>query len=354
MSDSKNKRYPLVFLHKYGRKAASFRYRFEQYFQAIEIELGPIKVQSLFKDSYLENLYSNGQRSLFLLIQRYIARIFYLLINSNRKNFYVVYMELFPQFPYFFEALFLKNGRYIVELDDAFYLKYENSILSSKVQSLLRNAAGVIAGSQFLTDYAQAYNKNVIRIPSVMDLQRFKMEMPTNTNKSQVVVGWIGSPSTSKELLLVEDALKYVSEKYLVKFLIIGSSGLNLNLSNVEYRPWREDREIENIFEMDIGIMPLEDDQWNKGKCAFKIVQYMAAGKAVLASSVGENSIVIQNDVNGLLADSNDQWKSQLERLVQDFELRKRLGTSARQKVEDQHSLKLNAQRYVAFISKSL
>jgi len=158
-------------------------------------------------------------------------------------------------------------------------------------------------------------------------------------------VGWIGSPSTAKYLQMLASSLETLSALFPLRLRAIGGGGVRLPGVEVENLPWSELEEVSMLQGCDIGVMPLADTPWERGKCGFKLIQYMACRKPVVASPVGVNREIVVDGVNGFLASSHDEWVRALERLKSDPELRKTMGANGRRMVEEKYCLQVTAPR---------
>lgn len=157
-------------------------------------------------------------------------------------------------------------------------------------------------------------------------------------NDNAVVIGWIGSPSTLKYLTFLEDVFLELSEKYNIKVHIIGSSVSPFKVFKPNLIKWSEETEIEEIKKFDIGIMPLNDSPWERGKCGFKLIQYMGCSLPIVGSPVGVNSEIIEHNINGFLVATIEEWKKSFEVLIKDKYLRNRLGEEGKEKVKKFYS----------------
>ncbi|WNP28407.1 glycosyltransferase family 4 protein [Moraxella sp. DOX410] len=146
-------------------------------------------------------------------------------------------------------------------------------------------------------------------------------------------MSWIGSPSTVKYLETIKEPLQQLAKKIEYKLRVIGAE-FNLPDVQVEGLPWSEATEVENIANADIGIMPLLDSPWERGKCGYKLIQYMACSLPVIASPIGVNNEIVEDGINGYLANNALQWLEQLESLLLDANLRQQMGLKGREKVE--------------------
>lgn len=203
----------------------------------------------------------------------------------------------------------------------------------------LRSAKFVIAGNSFLKDMALPYNPNVAVVPTPIDTERY---LPAGKKKrDEVVVGWIGSKWNLFYLKEIQGALRRLCLGYNnVRLVVVCDQPFEADGVNVEFRPWEMAREISDLQEFDIGIMPLTMDNWSLGKCGFKLLQYMAVSIPVVASPVGANSEIVSHGLNGYLAGTEDEWVESLKRLVEDADLRVKMGSAGRKIVEERYSVR--------------
>lgn len=340
----------------YGPLAASHRVRLANY-RAGLLQLGiNLEVHSLLGDDYLINRFSNKSTSVFSLLDAYRSRL-RLLAGQKRYDAAIVHCELLPIFPYFLERGFLSIP-YIYDFDDAFYLRYRTGklralqfLLGEKFDSVIAGAAAVTAGNNNLAQYAQKFNSNTIVLPSVVDTEVYT---PRRAKKSGVfTIGWVGSSTTAPYLKQLISPLKRLGGIYPVRFVVVGGRAPVIDNVEVVEIPWCEGTEVEIINSFDVGVMPLPDDEWAKGKCAFKLIQYMACGIPVVASRVGANIDVVSTDA-GFLASTDDEWFNSLDELRCNTEKRNSMGVFARKKVESNYSLVGNLPRLVEVIKNVL
>ena len=325
----------------YGPLAASHRVRFSQ-FSDLLLSLGiRYRILSLLSDRYLQNLFSYKRTNPVYLFYAYLARLLQLL-SLQRQSLCIVYCELFPFLPLWIER-FLLPRKYIYDLDDAFFLKYSRitpsflqHLYSKKIDYLITHASAVTAGNYYLADYCHQLNDDVHIIPSVVDTNRY-IPAPYRACNDIPIVGWIGTPSTSHFLELVVPALQELSRTVQFLFHIIGSEYPKITGVNVTYSRWSRSTEIEMIQSFDIGIMPLSDTSWSRGKCSYKLIQCMSCGVPVVASAVGSNlDVVVEN--GGYLASSTDEWIIFLRELLTHPTLRESMGIKARKHIVENYS----------------
>jgi glycosyltransferase involved in cell wall biosynthesis len=206
----------------------------------------------------------------------------------------------------------------------------------------MRAATVVVAGNEYLAEHARlAGARRIELIPSVIDLDRYPAlaTAPAPHPIQPIVVGWIGIPTNAHYLKRIEPALRLVTSDGVRLHIVGGDAPTELAGLLVDTYPWSEASEIDLIGAFDIGIMPLDDTPWERGKCAYKLLQVMAAGKPVIASPVGANRQVVRHGINGLLAESPAEWAAAFKQLAADPDLRFRMGLEARRTVADGYSL---------------
>lgn len=348
----------ILVLSRYGNLAASARQRFQLYEDALK-DHGFILVQKpLFSNSYLKRLFSRQKINIFRVIIAYIKR-FFVILNAGRYDRVWLQYESFPYLPAFTERLLpLFNQNIVCDYDDAIFHKYDDwgnffikKILGKKLDTVISNAQYVICGNEYIEAWAKRFSSNTIIIPTVVSCQRY--EQITKKESSLINLGWIGSPAT---WCYVEPYLGLI-EKLAIennfKFLVIGS-GTSFDREAFIFRDWSEESEISDLRDIDIGIMPLPNDKWANGKCGYKIIQYMASSIPVIASPVGVNSKLILHNENGYLANTQDDWKNYIVKLVKNAELRKSMGIAAHESIQAFYSLESQHKRVTSLFSSIL
>lgn len=336
----------ILYLTKYSRMGGSSRMRSYQYFPFLEKQGMNITVKPLFGDRYLSLLYSSGNPIQFAVLG-YIKR-FFVLFTVFRYERIVIEKELFPYLPATFEILLSFFGvKYIVDYDDAIFHNYDKSssklirfFLSNKIDKVIKYSGKVIVGNSYLHDRASdAGGKNISILPTVVDFERYSLK--THSEKITVNIGWIGTKSTfEKHYLLLTNVIQRAQQNLQTSFVVIGAAS-STKLSNVEFVEWNEESEVSSLLGIDIGIMPLRNSHWEMGKCAYKLIQYMACGIPVIASPVGMNIDVVDHDVDGFLAKTEEEWYDDIKILVLDYRKRKEFGLKGRDKVREHYSLQV-------------
>ena len=338
----------ILVLTKYPRMGASSRLRTLQYLPLLEQQGFEFTVQSLFDDAYLNNLYGKGRRSRLAVISCYLKRLCSLLW-AWKFDLIWIEKELFPYFPATAERLLAVFGvKYVVDYDDAIFHNYDLSanplikrFLAKKIDNVMKYSYHVLVGNAYLAERAKtAGAKNVQLLPTVVDHLRYQNRQAPS--EGTLTVGWIGSPSTQKYVVDILPALQAAYHKVPFRLLLVGATGDirdQLPELNVDVQSWSEEAEVEQIRTMDVGIMPLQDGPWEKGKCGYKLIQYMACGVPVIASPVGVNREIVEGADAGLLASEYSEWQAALLRLLTSSDLRLQQGKAGRVAVEQQYSV---------------
>jgi glycosyltransferase involved in cell wall biosynthesis len=338
----------IALLTKYGGLAASTRQRFHQYGPFLEAYGFELISRPLLDDVYLKRLYEGNRRDQYHLTSRYFDRLMWLLSCPDTDLIWL-HCELFPFFPGIMERIARWPGKPIIfDYDDAIFHNYDQHksgfvrhILSRKLQNTIGGAKLVVAGNAYLADYARPFCPRVEIIPTVVDLTAYT-ERTRPSSEGALTIGWIGTPSTWNEYMApFMPVLEKIAMAAGARVIAVGAgkaAAVNPTLDNLT---WTEESEVARIHLMDIGIMPLTDTPWARGKCGYKLIQYMACGIPVIASPVGVNSEIVEHGVNGFLASSDAEWAEALRTLLQNPALRAQMGEAGRRKVERDYSLQV-------------
>ncbi|WP_417237042.1 glycosyltransferase family 4 protein [Bizionia paragorgiae] len=344
----------IIYFTKYTRKGASSRLRSYQYFPFLEEAGFSVRVYPLFSDSYLEQ-FNKGKVSKLTVLSMYSRRLWNLL-KISRKSKIIIEKELFPYLPAWGEQILSLLGmKYVVDYDDAIFHNYDlNStrlirfFLKNKIDIVMRNSYCVIAGNNYLKERAEkAGAKRIEVIPTVIDLKRYEGYKKKN---NEFVIGWIGSPSTFQYVEEIAHVLKELALNG-AKIHIVGAKGDLGFTKNLHFITWTETSEVENIFNFDVGIMPLKDSPWEKGKCSYKLIQYMACGLPVVASPVGMNNEVVEQNRNGYLVNNLESWEDALSRYKDNPKLRKTHGECGYSSVIDSFTIKSQLKKLIGIIN---
>lgn len=332
----------VIFLSKYGYQGASSRYRFynyQKYFKNFDYEFMP-----LLSDHYIDELYNSKNSKLLLAFYKFwaILKRFFYLITASSDNLYVIEKELFPNVPYLIEYLLLFNKKYCLDYDDYVGASYsQNKIkkifLANKLTRLVSKSKLTTVGNYWYFTIFKNHH-SLEYLPTNIDFDKYKLHYKKdyiNEQQDSFSIVWIGSQSTAKYLDLIKQAFFRLADKYNIELHIIGGIA-PFQHENIKYIKWDENSEIRNIARCDMGIMPLYNTLWEKGKCGFKLIQYMGVGLPVIASPSPANLEIITN--NGFICESDDDWYNKIELLILNEKLRYDLGKQSFARVEKFYS----------------
>lgn len=338
---------------RYARLGASSRLRFLQYLPSLRSQGIEVDVFPLFNDDYLADLYARQRRPAWRVLAAYAGRLA-ALRRARCHDVLWLEKELFPFLPPLLERAASPGGvPVVVDFDDAVFHNYDLSrhslvrrLLGRKIDAVMAAAACVSAGNGYLADRARAAGATRVKvIPTVVDVSRYQARGAAVDAAAQpVVIGWIGSPATEHYLLALLPVLQTACAGNRARLVLVGASGSMLGAMvgvPVQVLPWSEGTEAAQIAAFDIGIMPLPDEPWERGKCGYKLIQYMACGLPVVASPVGVNRDIVEPGVTGFLAAGPADWQAALTALMADPSQRQRMGRQGRQRVEQVYSMQV-------------
>ncbi len=345
---------------RYGPRAASTRQRLLQYFPYLRGAGIEVECHALLDDDYVASL-ATGERYPWRRIMGAYAMRVRDVIDARKSDVLWVYSDLFPYFPAFFERLMTPSEpRIVYDLDDAFFQQYANSrnpivraLAGRKFQKLFGRAAACCCGNAHLLEYAESCGARGIVLPTAVDTKVYRPTAEARTDRP-FTIGWIGSPSTWPQVRPYLPLLEQLCRDHDVRVRVVGAgkSAESDQFANLTLIGWNGADEVAEIQKMDIGIMPLFDGPFERGKSGYKLIQYMACGLPVVASPVGANREIVSNNT-GILAADVAEWREALLRLIGDSELRSRLGRNGRKRVEAHYSLASQAPRLIDLLKSA-
>ena len=347
----------LLALTKYDMLAAATRQRFRLYEPALNAAGFSVDYAPLLENSHVSGLTSGRRTSVAGLARAYAARM-HELARAGRYDGLWVHYELFPFLPGLFERLAGLHGQpLIVDYDDATFDYYAHSrsplvryLLGRKLEPLLRGATACCCGNAYIKAYTERFCDQSTILPTVVDTNLY---LPASKRPDRpITIGWIGSPSTYVLVPPLLPLLRDLAAQRGVRVRVVGAgkAAERDQFAGLDLVEWSEASEIADVQAMDIGIMPLQDLPFQRGKCGYKLIQYMACGLPVVASPVGVNAAIVDDGVTGLLAIDLDQWRDALNRLIDDADLRAALGQAGRRRAVEDYSLDAHAPRLVEVI----
>lgn len=348
----------IFFIAPYPFEAApSQRFRFEQYFTFLEKQGYEIEEHPFYDEETWKTLYSRGNivKKAWGLI-RCFARRKLLLFKLHKADHIFIHREVAHVGPPIFEWIIAKvlRRKYIYDFDDAIWLpnysetnaRFHRLKAYWKVNYCMKWAHQVTAGNDYLANYARKFNQNVQVIPTTIDTEGHH-NVHCDQDQEPVTIGWTGTHTTMRYLDPLIPILRELEKKYHFKFRVISNQAPEFELKSMEYVPWKKETEIEDLTQIQIGLMPLEEDIWSEGKCGFKGLQYMSLGMATILSPVGVNKTIVQDGENGFLASTAEEWENKLVQLIQSKALRRTFGENGRKTVESHYSVEANKHKYL-------
>jgi glycosyltransferase involved in cell wall biosynthesis len=354
----------ILFLVPYPlAQAPSQRFRFEQYFTILKKAGHQIQTQSFLSEHNWKLFYKEGEpiKKILALIWGFLKRTYALFIVPG-FDFIFIHREAAPVGPPVFEWLIANvfRKKIIYDFDDAIWLtdRTDETLLlralkwRSKVKSICQWSHKVSCGNRYLQQYARQFNAKAIYNPTTLNMEEIEKQfgVGTNQNSNNVTIGWTGSHSTLKYLETLKPVLQIIENEFQqVSCIVIADRPPALDLHRLTYIPWSAQNEIGDLLKIDIGIMPLPDDEWTKGKCGFKALQYMALEIPAVVSNVGANADIISQGVEGFLCTTPEEWLVALRTLITQADLRTSMGKSGRTKLTNHYSVSSNSGNFLSF-----
>ena len=351
----------ILFWVPYPTGGASNRYRVEQYLPYLKKAGISYSLHSFWNSSTFKILYKTGHRftKIYYFIFGTISRLFDLL-KIFQYDIVFIHREAYPIGGAFFEIILaILRKPFIFDFDDAIFLpssskpnsfieRFKNPV---KITKIIKMSSHIIVGNDYLANFARKYNDRVTVIPTPIDTDKY---YPDEKKRSvELVIGWIGSVTTLNFLNIMRNVFIGLTKRFPhIKFKMVGGDFPINGFSNVISKPWSLKQEIEDLRTFDIGIMPMPDNEWTKGKCGFKAILYMSMNIPCVISPVGVNKEIIIDGVNGFLASTEEEWIERLIILIKNSEMRREFGMAGRKIVEERYSVKVHAPQFLEIIQK--
>jgi glycosyltransferase involved in cell wall biosynthesis len=341
----------------------SQRYRVEQWLPYLQSQGISVDLRPFADDDLMQLLHKPGRRAAKAARSavRFCSRLRDVLATP-RYDAVLIHRTACIAGPALLERLIPVFRRPVIyDFDDAIFMLHTTEAnkrfgwlkFPGKTATLCRMSAHVIVGNMYLAEYARRYNSRVTVIPSSVDTDRYRPVERTRAG-DRVVIGWMGSSTSQTHLELFAPALGEVIRRPGVELRVVSDRKPLLPGVPFVWRPWSAETEIEELAQFDIGIMPMPDDGWARGKCAMKALLYMSMAIPTVCSAVGTNREVISHGANGFLVTTPEEWVSHLEALIDDSSLRERLGVAGRHTIEDHYSMLRSAERFAQVVRETL
>jgi glycosyltransferase involved in cell wall biosynthesis len=343
-------------------EAPSQRFRYEQYLTYLQEDHWQIRYHSFHSNRSWRRLYQPGKFGLKSLDLAFnFLRRFALLFQLIPAKHIFMHREMTHIGPPIFEWILVKvlQKKYHYDFDDAIWIPnysqankaFQRTKCYWKIPKLIRWAASVSAGNDYLASYASQFNKRVQVIPTTIDTDN-QHNQQVNPEKTPLVIGWTGTHSTMHYLMPIIPLIEKLEQEYPFEFHVISNQPPSFQLKSLRYKAWNLETEIDDLAQIQIGIMPLVRDQWSEGKCGFKALQYMSLGMASIVSPIGVNTKIIQHEHNGLIAESLEEWEHALRLLINNLEQRKHLGNEAVKSIQKHWSVRAWKETYLELFKR--
>jgi len=340
-------------------RAPGQRYRIEQWAPLLRRAGVQVTLSPFLSRRGMDLLYEPGHVAAKAqeVLRGYLKRFADALLPRSADVIFV-YREAALLGPAWIERVLGFRRPLVFDFDDAIYLTdtsqanaWSRGLKSvTKVETICRVARHVTVGNEFLARYARDRARKVTVIPSTIDTDFYRIQ-PRAKNRVPVI-GWTGSVTTVPYLMAIAPALRRLREKRQFELRVIGAT-IDINGLEVRCLRWRAETEPDDLRELDVGLMPLPDDEWSRGKCGMKALQYMALEIPPVVSPVGVNAIIVRDGVNGFYARMEEEWIDRIALLLEDGLLRRRLGQEARRTVEESYSARAHAPRVARILTEA-
>jgi glycosyltransferase involved in cell wall biosynthesis len=329
-------------------RAPSQRFRIEMFIDRLEEKNIHWKLFPFIGPKQYDQFYNSSFNRLWITLLGFLRRWIHL-YQSRKVDYICIHREASPVGPPIFEFILSKwlHKKIIFDFDDAIWLEdpSEKGTIKSWVKQkgkfsfIIRNSYKVSAGNEYLATFARNFNSHVVQLPTVVDtVERHNPFLYRKTKNDTPVIGWTGSHTTIPYLESILPVLRRLNQNINFKFLVISNKPPDIKDDFFSFQPWNKESEAADLLQFDIGIMPLHDDEWSKGKCGFKLIQYLSMGIPAVASRVGENVNIIQHGKTGFLCEDKAAWALHLRHLLENPEIRIEMGERGRAFIQNHYS----------------
>lgn len=358
----------VLFFTQSDEICAASRTRVYQYLpflraQGIEYKVIPMARGLIYKGALIlsENRIKKLLYFLISLILNYI-KSFQMLVLARHYDVIFIQRVLIPRIL----LRFLKkiNDNIVFDFDDAIYaIESPQANLINRLRAnrnrdhlpaIFTISKAVIVENEYNKRFAEQFAHDVYIITGPIDTQRYapkNSNLPKKSN-DDIIIGWIGSSSTSAYLNLLKNVLRALSEKYKITLKLIGASDFDIPGVKIVKRKWDLSTEVSELQSFDIGIMSLPDDEWTRGKGGYKLLQYLSTGIPVVSSPVGINTEIVQEGINGYFAGSEEEWIEKLSILIENQDLREKLGRNGRINMQERYSFQVSAPKFIGILER--
>ena len=351
--------YSVLLLTRYERKGPSSRVRHYNFLPALERAGFRVTIAPFLDSEYLDRYFRGERRRVGMLISAYWRRLRQALGARNYDLLWIE-KEALPWLPASIERALLGGKPLVIDFDDPWHLRYADNVhalirafLGRKLETVAARATALTAGSPVLAQWASASGApHVVVMPPAVDIEHYPL-LPFP--EGPFTVGWIGTPRNEAYLSLIEEPLRRLHAAHGARLRVIGGTGrLALSGVPIDQVPWHEEGEAAELARCHVGVMPLTDGPWERGKCGYKLIQYMAAGRGAVASPVGPSPSIVVSGETGYLADGIEEWSSALMNLAADPELVRKFGRAARRRAETEYALNVQAPRLIELFRRAV
>jgi glycosyltransferase involved in cell wall biosynthesis len=324
---------------------ASSRCRFLNYIPLLRSRNIAVTEAPLLSDTYVRRRLAGGPIDYVDVSRSYLSRLGAIL-DGARFDALWIEGELLPRWPALFERLLPRLGqRFVVDLDDAIFHTYDRhpsrffrELLGRKIDVVFRRAASVVVGNEYLAERAhKARARRIVMVPTTVDDRAYARQ--SSPRRDKLTFGWIGSPATAQYLHTIAPEIERLCQSHSAGLRLIGVDHHSFKCSDVTLRDWSEETEVAELANCDIGLAPMSDGLWERGKCGLKAIQYMAAGIPVLAARVGVLPTIVQHGETGFVYRDGAEFASYARLLAEDPDLRRRMGTAGKKRVAECYSI---------------